>query len=237
MDLKETDILGDGIGEHWYYHAKSRAVTALLQGLAPSSILDIGAGSAFFSRFLLQHTPAHEAWCVDISYGADSDQLEHGKTIHFRRSVEAADCDLVLLMDVLEHVDDDAGLLRACIDTVPSGATVLISVPAFQFLWSGHDEFLEHKRRYTLRQLEDLVRRCGLHIRRGFYYYAAVFPLAAALRLAQRQRADGEPPASQLRRHGMLVNATLKALCAIERPFMTSNRLGGLTVFCLARKG
>ena len=161
MDLKETDILGASINEHWYYRSKANAMIRLLSGVSPSIILDIGAGSGFFSKKLLSDTMAIEAWCVVISYESDSDDLEAEKPIYFRKSVGKVNADLVLLMDVLEHVDDDVGLLREYVTKVPRGAKFLISVPAFQFLWSGHDVFLEHKRRYRLNQMERVVRQAG----------------------------------------------------------------------------
>ena len=58
-------------------------------------------------------------------------------------------CRVILLMDVLEHVDDDVGLLRAYAEPARPGTRFIVSVPAFSWLWSAHDEFLEHRRRYT----------------------------------------------------------------------------------------
>ena len=235
MDLKETDILGDSIGEHWYYCSKAAATRRLL-GKAPiKRILDVGAGSGFFSHHLLTHTAAREAWCVDISYPADSSATTAGKPVHYRRSIDNVDADLVLLMDVLEHVDDDLGLLKSYVDKVPSGSRFLMTVPAFQFMWSGHDDFLEHKRRYTLTQFETLAGNAGLQVERGAYYFAAVFPLALASRLIPGG-ARGSAPRSQLKKHRPLVNALLKTLCNLELPLMGINRLAGLSVFVLARK-
>ncbi|WP_312976158.1 class I SAM-dependent methyltransferase [Stutzerimonas nitrititolerans] len=235
MDLKESDILGADIGRHWYYRSKARAMTSLLEGYEAQRILDVGAGSGFFSRHLLGHTEAREAWCVDISYEAESDSSEAGKAVYYRRAVEQLDADLVLLMDVLEHVDDDRGLLREYVAKVPIGSRFLITVPAFQWMWSGHDVFLEHKRRYTLAQLERVVRDAGLKVRGGHYYFGAVLPLAAMLRLGERLRGP-QPASSQLTRHSLLSNTLLSSLCGIERPFMRFNRAGGLSVFCLAEK-
>jgi 2-polyprenyl-3-methyl-5-hydroxy-6-metoxy-1,4-benzoquinol methylase len=198
-------------------------------------ILDVGAGSGFFSHHLLTHTAASEAWCVDISYSADSSATTAGKPVHYRRGIETIEADLVLLMDVLEHVDDDLGLLKMYVDKVPSGSRFLMTVPAFQFLWSGHDDFLEHKRRYTLAQFETLARAAGLSVQRGAYYFGAVFPIAAALRLLP-QGAQTQPPRSQLKRHHPLVNTLLKTLCSLELPLMGMNRLAGLSVFVLAQK-
>jgi 2-polyprenyl-3-methyl-5-hydroxy-6-metoxy-1,4-benzoquinol methylase len=157
MDIKETSLLGNDVTNHWYYRAKAAAVMRLIDKLEPTRILDVGAGSGFFSRYLLQCTGAKYACCVDVSYAVESDSTEEGKTIQFRKSIEAVDADLVLLMDVLEHVDDDVGLLSEYVGKVPAGARFIVSVPAFRFLWSKHDEFLEHRRRYTLREVERIV--------------------------------------------------------------------------------
>ncbi|AHZ69049.1 hypothetical protein OU5_1970 [Pseudomonas mandelii JR-1] len=235
MDLKETDILGSSIDQHWYYASKAAATTRMLGNTPVTRILDVGAGSGFFSHHLLRHSAAREAWCVDISYDQDSDATTAGKPVHYRRGIDSVDADLVLLMDVLEHVDDDVGLLKAYVDKVPSGSRFLMTVPAFQFLWSGHDDFLEHKRRYTLAQLETVARDAGLNVKQGAYYFGLVFPIAATLRLLPKG-AQPSPPRSQLKQHHPLVNTVLKTLCSVELPFMGANRLAGLTVFVLAQK-
>jgi 2-polyprenyl-3-methyl-5-hydroxy-6-metoxy-1,4-benzoquinol methylase len=236
MDLKETHILADKIANHWYYRSKAKAMTRLLTKAGVSTILDIGAGSGFFSRHLLSQSTAREAWCVDISYDSDSDASEAGKPVHFRRSVDMVNADLVLLMDVLEHVEDDVGLLREYAGKVPRGSRFLVSVPAFQFLWSGHDVFLEHKRRYQLRQIEDVVERAGLLVMHGAYYFGAVFPIAAGTRLLQNLfGSNTEKPHSQLKHHRPVVNEMLALLCNAELLLMRHNRFAGLTAFCLAR--
>lgn len=173
---------------------------------------------------------------MDISYKADSDKSENGKTVHYRRSIDSVEADLVLFMDVLEHVDDDVGLLAEYVQKAPIGCRFLMTVPAFQFLWSGHDDFLEHRRRYTLKQLEAVVRAAGLKINRGAYYFGMVFPIAAAIRMAQKARSKGTAPRSQLTRHGFLVNGLLKTLCRAELPLLPINRTLGLSAFCLATK-
>jgi hypothetical protein len=83
--------------------------------------------------------------------------LFHGKPIWFLRQIGDEKCDLILLMDVPEHVDDDVGLMRSALVGAAEHAYMLITVPAFQKLFSAHDIFLEHKRRYTLRQVEQVV--------------------------------------------------------------------------------
>ena len=234
MDIKEVTILGDAVEAHWYYRAKAAAVNELLAGSHYAAVLDVGAGSGFFSRQLLREGVADAAWCLDIAYEADSDESEAGRPLHFRRAIEHVDASLVLMMDVLEHVDDDVALVRDLLPKVPAGTTFLVSVPAFQWLWSPHDDFLEHRRRYTLKQLEQVLRAAGLEVQRGNYFYGAVFPIAAVLRLIARLR-PAKAPASDLRRHSGFVNGLLNGLCRAELGVMRYNRLAGLSVFCLAR--
>lgn len=233
MDLKEEDILGAEIGRHWYYRSKAAALRRMVGGLAPRRILDVGAGSGFFSRHLLAAAGAQSALCVDIGYPGDRDDSEGGKPVLYRRDSGPTDCDLVLMMDVLEHVDDDRGLVRHYAAKVPSGAHFLVTVPAFHFLWSGHDVFLEHKRRYRLGEIEAAMREAGLQVVSGAYYFGFIFPLAAAIRLATRRATE---PTSSLKKHGALINGLLTALCAAELPLFPVNRLAGLSAFVLARK-
>ena len=233
MDLKEEDILGAGIGRHWYYRSKAAALRRMVRSLGARRILDIGAGSGFFSRHLLAEAGAQSALCVDIGYASDRDDSEDGKPVLYRRDTGPTDCDLVLMMDVLEHVDDDRGLVRHYAAKVSSGAHFLVTVPAFRFLWSGHDVFLEHKRRYRLGEIEAAMRDVGLQVVRGAYYFGFVFPLAAAVRLATRGATE---PRSSLKSHGALTNGILTAVCAAELPLLPINRLAGLSAFVLARK-
>ncbi|MHB8248859.1 MAG: methyltransferase domain-containing protein [Acidithiobacillus sp.] len=239
MDIKETDILGSTISTHWYYKSKASAALKLIGAIEHYVVLDVGAGSGFFSRYILRNSSASEAFCVDINYDSDTDSLEGDKPVHYRRAVahvDADDVDLVLVMDVLEHVDDDTGLLIEYKNKVPSGTLFLISVPAFNFLWSDHDVFLEHKRRYTLNQLENVVRRSGLTVEKSSYYFGFVFPIAVASHLFGRLfRTNQQQPHSQLKRHSRLVNTLLYATCYAELPVIPNNRIAGITAFCLAR--
>jgi 2-polyprenyl-3-methyl-5-hydroxy-6-metoxy-1,4-benzoquinol methylase len=233
MDLKEEDILGADIARHWYYRSKAAALRRMVGPLAPQRLLDVGAGSGFFSRHLLAEGGAQSALCIDPGYERERDERLDGKPVLYRRTCGATDCDLVLMMDVLEHVDDDVGLTRHYAAKVPSGAHFLVTVPAFRFLWSGHDVFLEHKRRYTLPEVETTLRDAGLAVVKGAYFFGFIFPLAAAVRLAAR---GDTRPRSSLSKQGALANGLLAAVCAAERPLFPINRLAGLSAFVLARK-
>jgi 2-polyprenyl-3-methyl-5-hydroxy-6-metoxy-1,4-benzoquinol methylase len=236
VDLKEVDILGDTIADHWYYQSKARAITRLVAERNPRRVLDVGAGSGFFAQHLLAHTAATEAYCVDISYDTEYRTELEGKAIHFLRSTGPLEADVALLMDVLEHVDDDVGLLREYAQKVPASCAFVITVPAFNFLWSEHDEFLEHRRRYTLSHLKQVVTQAGLQVQHGLYYFAGILPAAMLVRALRSRVRRGSPPRSHLTRQSPLVNQLLSGICQAELGIMNFNRLAGLSVVCLAMK-
>jgi SAM-dependent methyltransferase len=235
MDLKESDSLGKDIDQHWYYRAKAKLIQKLLPVQPCQNVLDIGAGSGFFSKYLLEHGHVNLAYCQDPNYNSDTDHKIHDKVLLFRRSLpEHSDFDLILLMDVLEHVDNDIILLEGCMQYANPGALFMITVPAFQWLWSNHDVFLGHQRRYSLSLLESRVQEGGLSIVQSGYCYLSVLPIAIITRLAQKLYR--KQAGTQLKRHHFLTNLFLYTLCLLEWPFLKYNRLAGLTVYCLARK-
>ena len=232
MDIKEQDILGDQIEQHWYYNSKAAALSRVIDKFEPENILDIGAGSGFFSKYLLTHTNAKTACCVDPAYESDDIQNVANKEISFCRSIENCPHDLFLFMDVLEHVDDDTELLSYYVKRAPIGAKFVVTVPAFNFLWSNHDVFLEHRRRYTVNQVIDCGLRSNLAPKLGCYYFASIFPLVAGVRLFERMfLSKSEKPESNLRVHSPVVNSILSFICRLELPFFKINKLFGLSVF------
>ena len=234
MDLKEEAILGDDVGQHWYYRSKSLALRTLIAPfLSQGTVLDVGAGAGFFARELISTGFTRQVTCVDTGYSDDHDEALPGGQIRFRRSIASTDADLALFMDVLEHVDDDAELLDQYRVILGRDKYVAITVPAFQFLWSGHDDFLEHRRRYTLHSLESVLEESGLTAVQTNYFYGAVFPVAAAQRLADRLRAP-RPPESSLRRHRPATNHLLTGICQAETRIQKRNRLAGLSVMAMA---
>lgn len=238
MDLKEEQAIGGDPGKHWYYIAKGRAIKSMLGEERVEAVLDVGAGSGVFSRQLVGEGFARRAVCVDPNYTDAQIRGSEDPRIVRVRSVPRAEAPVVLMIDVIEHVDDDVGLVSLYAETAPPGARFLISAPAFDFLWSSHDDFLEHRRRYTTGELHYVVERAGLELVDTRYFFGLLFPAVAALRLADRAL-KGEKAAkeSALKAAPDWLNNALVALHDIERAALFPvNRLAGVTAFCLARK-
>ena len=237
MDIKEAGLIKGDIARHWYYRAKLAALRRITRDLDPVSLLDVGAGVGFYARAMLRDTALAQATCVDPGYQADHDETVADKPLLFRRHIDTTDADLVLMMDVLEHVPNDVDMVVDYVARARPGTHFIITVPTFMWLWSGHDVFLEHYRRYSLRQIEHALRAGGLRIERGCYFYGALLPLVAASRTTERLLHGGHRIArSQMRDHGATLNALFWTVCRLELPFFPANRLAGLTAFVRATK-
>ena len=168
--------------------------------------------------------------CVDPHYRED--QISTDSRVSFVRDLGATSGALYLLMDVLEHVDDDLELLREYVRTASQGAIFLITVPAFSWLWSAHDVFLEHRRRYTLKEVRALCEQAPIDVIYARYLFAPTLPMVAMARLLRRK----SRPGSDLRTLPTFLNHFLRGLSASELAF-GGNRLAGSTamVVCVKR--
>ncbi len=238
MDLRELQNQKD-FNDHWYYVSKARAIRVLLNRIEFRSILDVGAGSGILSKLLLETTAATEACCVDTGYIEESEEFFLGKRILRTKAIDRSDAELVLLLDVLEHVRDDISFVREYAGKVSPGTQFVISAPAYQSLFSTHDVFLGHYRRYTASSLEACIRAGGLTILRTRFFFLFILPTVACMRLISRLRmkaTKSEAVSSDLKSHGKLTNRALIQAHRLESAFFRFNRFAGLSVLCLATK-
>lgn len=239
MDLKEEDILGEKIHEHWYYISKGRAMQKFLGDIKAPEVLDVGAGSGIFSRQLLDNGLCESAVCLDTNYPEEKTETYHGKQIHFVKTITNRSQKLILMMDVLEHVPDDLALLKEFVDGMEAGGHVFITVPAFQFMWSGHDVFLEHYRRYTIGMIEAVVKRAGMTPVKSRYFFGSLFPALMVIRLIKKAlfHRGAIQAQSETSLYPDWLNTALITVHDIERrTFFNYNKLFGLSIFCMCRK-
>jgi SAM-dependent methyltransferase len=95
--------------------------------------------------------------------------------------------DLVCLLDVLEHIDDDRAALRRVRGLLRPGGRLLLTVPAYQWLYGAHDRAHHHRRRYSAADVRRRAREAGLETQRCGYFNTFLFPLVVARRIGQRR--------------------------------------------------
>lgn len=206
-------------------------------------VLDLGCGDGFVARRLFSQLREKEVTAVDI-YLTDElmrDMQNSKNGVNYRKEIpKEGFFDLVLLLDVLEHVKGDLGFLADLVtEHVNKGGVVLITVPAFQSLHSRHDVFLGHYRRYRLRKLVEMVAEGGLMMKAsGYLFLSLLLPKLILFKLLNStQAAEG---VGQWQRGRVVTGIITMLLNMDNRLLLTVNRLGikipGLTGWVLCEK-
>ena len=227
MDLKEVELVSPDI--HWYYQAKLFALTRAVERYSPhwSLLVDVGAGSGFFSRSIANFQIGQHVVCVDPNY--ETERIEDSGNTRFVKAASSESADIYLFMDVLEHVENDQALLAQYLCAARPGAKVFITVPAFMSMWSAHDDYLEHFRRYRLPHIAQVATSSGLRVIHQRYLFGSIFPLAWVMRRISRSSTSK----SDLKTMHPLINAVLRAANKFEHR-LWSNRLCGVSAFVVA---
>ena len=219
MDRAYTAVHVAEDRRHWYFRGRLAVLLAVLERIVPPPprrLLEIGCGTGnvlealarFGDAVGVEYDPAlravGQAAGLDVRAGALPDAIP----------IADAWADVVLLLDVIEHVDDDLAALRAARRVLRPGGVMLITVPAYRWLWSGHDVALGHRRRYTAGTLRAVVGAAGLSPAHVGYFNTLLFPVIAGVRLVKRAMGGG---AHDLHRPAEPLNRALTAVFAFER--------------------
>jgi 2-polyprenyl-3-methyl-5-hydroxy-6-metoxy-1,4-benzoquinol methylase len=183
MDLRENNSEIDIT--HWYYAHKYSAIKRLIEQelFGSDRVIDVGAGSAIFSLQLLKDFPNLSCTAVDTGYSEEFlNKPQTSNRMKYSKIFQDNNADIYLLTDVLEHIEHPIAFLTEYVAKSRDGAKFVISVPALQSLWSGHDVFLKHYKRYNKKELATLMKESGLKINRVHYLYTFLYPLALIAR-------------------------------------------------------
>jgi hypothetical protein len=175
MDILEFKKTTSYHNRHPWELARVKVVLHLLEGKHFKHLLDVGSGDAFVLNELSKENIADEYTAVDTAYEQTIVEKIESNTndkLRFLQNISQTTADGVLLLDVLEHCADDDAVLKEIIASSKS-FSLLITVPAFQSLFSYHDKLLLHERRYNLKQLKDLCNKNNLVIeRKGYFFFS-----------------------------------------------------------------
>ena len=143
--------------------------------------------------------------------------------------------DLIVLLDVLEHIDDDSKSLTTVRKLMNNKGIILITVPAFQWLWSEHDVIHHHKRRYSKSKLREKLDSSGFRIKYISYFNTLLFPFALVERIGQKIFSPSNPEILELSNNK--INFLLEKIFSLEAIFMNKISLPfGLSLVAIAEK-
>lgn len=241
MERAIYDRLREIEQDHWWFAGRRAVLTAEIARLglpAAARVLEAGCGTggnlAMLQQFgqvsAIEPDGPSRAYAAERS-GADVREgwLPNGLPDF------GAPFDMVCAFDVVEHVDDDRGAVAALAGLLKPDGKLVITVPAYAWMWSAHDAAHHHKRRYAGPQVRQLVEATGLKVRRVTHFNTLLFPPIAAIRLAKAAlRQDGgddealPPPA---------LNRLLAGVFAAERGLLRATDLPfGVSILAIAEK-
>ncbi len=176
---------------HWWYRGRRTVLDGVIAGLglpAHARVLDAGCGSGRNMVELARHGTVIGVELSDTSVALARERAVGKVVAGSVLAMPFADdsFDLAVSLDVIEHLEDDLAALRELRRTVAPGGVLLLTVPAYQWLWSGHDEINHHHRRYTRRSLQRVAEQAGWSQLRTTYFNSLLLPAAILLRVLDR---------------------------------------------------
>lgn len=224
MDRAVFDRMAATDQEHWWFEARRAILDTFLARRAHlpenARILEVGAGTGH-NFPVLEKYGRLDAVELDAPARALATQ-RLGRPVHDAAlpelaGIDDAAYDLVALLDVLEHVEDDRAALEGLRRVVAPGGKLLLTVPAYQWMWSHHDAAHHHFRRYDRARLDALASAHGWRRRHSSYFNSHLFPPIAAARLlgklTKSESADDAVPPKP-------VNALLRTVFGAERAWV-----------------
>lgn len=176
MDLKEVSA---NQNRHPWELSRMKCIFNEIKNCGKiTSVLDIGCGDAYFDRQLLQAFPEiKELYGVDTALAEPyANKNSGGCWVNSLEAVPRKKFSLILMMDVLEHIEDDKGYMAMIQDYLADDGTLILTVPAFQKLFSLHDTELGHYRRYNMETLAQALEMSSLKIaEKSYFYFCLIF--------------------------------------------------------------
>ncbi len=231
---------------HWWFSARRHIIASLLDKYAapfPSTrVADVGCGMGASFPMLGRFG---SVLGVDFSTTALALSRQRGH----RRLVAAglpflpfadAHFDIVCAFDVIEHIEDDRAAARELWRVCRPGGLLVVTVPAYRWLWSEHDDINEHKRRYTRSELAACLTQIGCRVLKLSYMNTLLAPPLMAFRVLKNllgRRDRSAAPRSDVFPVAAPVNAVLRAVFSSEAAWLRVARFPfGISLICVARK-
>ncbi|HYV17306.1 MAG TPA: class I SAM-dependent methyltransferase [Conexibacter sp.] len=193
MDVVEVQAMLDHEDRHWWYRGRRRIVQDELAQLPvppDARVLDAGCGSGRLLDELTVYGSVSgldmNPDSVEVARGRGHADVQQGAVESLPWEDETFD--LITSLDVIEHTADDRVSMRELRRVLAPGGRLLITVPAYKALWSSHDVFNRHYRRYDRRMMRSLAADVDLRIERMTYFNSLLLPPAAVVRWLQRPR-------------------------------------------------
>jgi len=191
MEEKLLDKFHRVEARHWWWEGRRELIRQLLKNEKIIKVLDIGCGTGETMNFIKALISKSEVYGVDTSRVAISYTKGRGHKKVYLSGAEKLPFpnnffDAVLILDVLEHIENDKKALFEAKRVIQKGGVIIVSCPALNILWSDHDTNQGHVKRYTKKDFEKLAEDLNLKLEWVGYFNFFLSPIIAVMRWASR---------------------------------------------------
>ena len=225
----------------WWFVGRRNLLTKLVKDVkSDTRVLDIGCGSGENTKILRNTKQCHG---IDISKNSLKDAytkevnnlcLGTANALPFKSNSFG----LVLFLDVLEHLNNEETAIQEVRRVLTKDGMCIVSVPAFRFLWSGHDVVNQHMKRYTKSELKDILVSNRFTIKRITYWNFFLFFPLAIIRVIKNVVCSQQQPKSHFRMIPICINSFLIFVLSIENALILHgiSLPVGISVVCVCKK-
>jgi SAM-dependent methyltransferase len=238
METGYAEQYGRLYAHHWWWRARESYVLRWIRRVARGRRLrmfEVGCGDGFLWTELEPYGEVEGIEPDEHLIRPDSPWRSRIEIATFPGRLRDATYDLVLMLDALEHIEDDAAALRAASDLLAPAGHVILTVPAMMLLWSEFDVVNRHFRRYDRKRLVRLLREAGLNVVSArYYYFWPVLPLLARRLLF---RSEGAEKSAFLKIPARPINFAIEAISKLEHRITSVVPVPfGSSIIAVARK-
>ena len=231
---------------YWWFAGRRQLVESLIARFVPSAaagsqsvLLDVGCGTGAMSAGMQRwgHVVSLDFTRLALQFAARRGLSGMLQADALNIPLRSESVDLVVALDVLEHLPQDRPAVQEFMRVLRPGGVVVATVPADPRLWSEHDVALMHYRRYRIAEVGSLFANAGFNCRKLAHCMTLLYPIVRAQRRLSARRPPNDPPQAALPMVPAPINGLLRAILSAENQVAARTRLPfGLTIVCVAQK-
>ena len=254
MDIKEYIAGGSSIENHPWEIARFNVICSIIQKYISEKtevIADVGCGDIFFLENLSKKLKNKKLLAIDTAFTDElivqlREKYHHQTEISFFQNISDVvntekGSDLIFLMDVIEHIENDKEFLNNLItsDLVKNGCVLVITVPAFQYLFSSHDTWLGHYRRYNLKSLRNVLDFDNIEVAEMGYFFKSLVCFRFLQKILEKKNSNDKGTDVSNWQGGKIKTFLYKTILwfdyVIFNKLLRLKKLPGLSCFLIAK--
>jgi len=240
---KEIAELSEFEDDYWWNKGRRKILCDLIYEQISNTknleILDVGCGSGGTSTAFRQfgNVTGIDFSSLALKFAKNKGLANVVRSTSTSIPFRSEKFDIITVLDVIEHIKDDKSVLKEIWRLLKPNGIIILTVPAFQFLWSEHDVASMHERRYNSANITKILKESQFKIIKLSYFVSFLFPFVAIFRLMTKHRTKNKTTKVNLVKFPHLINKLFEKILLFENRLLKNTNLPfGLSIVCVGKK-